>query len=659
MKKLIVLLLALTAMACVEEPPAVDSAEMEPPLSDLRFEAFNFETAHQVSLLIKDQGASPAKYEIYYEQSGTRYAIGAYFNTAEGLSTQRMLPTAVNTIQVVKREAGTTTDYKVAINNSKARLDIAQTTTDAYTTTDNTNIEEACIDHLYAVNNGRDFFTIDISGSDYARTDLPQLEGGGSIANALDQANGLLYYNTGQTLYAYDISTGNFEVKHTGNPFNGSYPRLEYHNGFFYMSNGSTMYKVNAETNAVVAQYNITGFVNSNSGGDLAFDSNGELYLACFSGLYKFTSIDDVNGSAEITRISAENFPFQLTSMAIDRQDRIFVGTNDANSNLIQISKEDGAYSIVKTFDRKINDLTAWKCEAADLSQTDSDNDGVIDELDDYPNDPEAAADVYTPSQLGMGSFAFEDLWPLKGDYDFNDMVISYRYTNVQNSNNELVRLKMSFTIRAVGASQHSGFGIELDVDPNLISSVSGHHTLGNNTSLNAKGLEASQSKAVIIVFNDSFNHLQPAAGANYINTDPSEATVNPFEVEVVVEFTNPIDPALVGEAPFNPFIFSSMDRSKEVHLAGNMPTSLGDQVLFGTEFDDSNIVTGKTYQDANNLPWAIHIIHEFRYPIEKSRIDQGYNRFVQWGQTGGALFPDWYGDNNGYRNTSKLYFGN
>ena len=106
-------------------------------------------------------------------------------------------------------------------------------------------------------------------------------------------------------------------------------------------------------------------------------------------------------------------------------------------------------------------------------------------------------------SQTKYFTFAFEDLWPVKGDYDFNDMVIGYRYTNVLNSDNKSVRFKMSFTIRAVGAANHSGFGIELDVDPTLIASVSGHKTDGQNTTLNAKGLEAQQNKSVIIVFND------------------------------------------------------------------------------------------------------------------------------------------------------------
>ncbi len=645
MKRLYVFIAALAITGCIEKPDFAPEEETV-ALEDLNFPAnFLFETSSVVEVNITDYSDDNAKYKLNYRMNGEAYEIGSYFKQHEGFSDEITIPSAAEEIEVVKITATAEESYRVPVVGSQANLDVASLAGDG----------SNCYDHLYAVNGDKDFFSIDVSNDQFADISLPDLPGG-SIANALDQANNTVYINVNTTLYAYDIAAQTFTVKHQSNPFNKSYPRLEFYEGHFYMSNGSKMYKVNAETNETVASYNISGFVNSTSGGDLAFDSNGELYLACFSGLYKFTEINDQAGTAEIIRISAENFPFQLTSMAIDRQDRIFVGTNDANSNLIQISKEDGAYSIVKTFNKKINDLTAWKCATEDLPQNDSDGDGVIDELDDYPDDPDIAADVFTPSELGMGSYAFEDMWPNLGDYDFNDMVVSYRYVSVLNGNNELVRFKMNFLLKAVGAGERSGFGIELEVDPSKISSVSGHSTLGNNTTLDAKGLESGQGKAVIIVFNDTRNHMQPAAGESFVNTDPSESIIANVPFEVVIEFTQPIDPSEIGNAPFNPFIFASGDRGKEVHLAGKMPTSLADQSTFGTSQDDTNIGLGRTYLTENNLPWAIHIIHNFRYPIEKARINTGYNKFVDWSKSSGVLYKDWYGDNSGYRNTSKLF---
>lgn len=648
MRKLSLLLISIAMVSCIEKTDI--SIEPEPDaLEELTFpQDFTFETSKTIDLDISDLTSASAIYEIKYTFEGESASIGSYIKEREGLKVSFIIPSSIRELEIIKYKSRGSEEYHVDVLGNSAVLQISPYESDSDT--------GSCIDHLYAVNTNSHFFKIDVSNQQYGETTLPNLPGG-SIANALDQVNGIVYINVGKTLYSYDISSQSFSVKHTGNPFNGNYPRLEYKDGFFYMSNGSNMYKVNASTNAIVGNYTISGFVNGNGGGDLAFDSNGDLYLACFSGLYKFTSINDNNGTASITRISAENFPYQLTSMAIDRQDRIFVGTNSSSSKLIQISKEDGAYSIVRTFNKKINDLTAWKCEVEDLSETDSDGDGVIDELDDYPNDPDAATDVFTPSELGYGSYAFEDMWPNFGDYDFNDLVVNYRYTNILNSANQSVRLKMNFVLKAAGAKIRSGFGIELDVNPLKISSVAGHSTIGNNTTLDAKGLEASQGKAVIIVFNNTHDHMQPAAGEEFVNTDPNESIVNNVSFDVIIEFTEPIDPSEIGSAPFNPFIFSTVDRGQEVHLSGKMPTSLADDASFGTSNDDSNIGAGKTYQTQNNLPWAIHIIHNFRYPIENARINTAYNHFVDWAQSGGVLYTDWYGDNSGYRNTNKLFF--
>lgn len=660
MKKYAVLLLPLILISCVKEPVPVEIESVN-SMDEVFPEGFDFETSQHISLTIKDVSVSGARYSLDYTMDGVKYDLGAFTKQPNATQIETTIPTAVKTIVLKKDIAGSTKNYKIEINNSEVEFDISNGQAGLANSSQVSllNAENDCAEHLYAVNGSRDFFTIDLTGDSFVKTDLADLAGGGSIACALDQTNNKLYYNVGKNLYEYDIASQNFSIKYSSNPYNGNYPRFEYYEGFFYMSNGTTMYKVDAGTNEVVANYSINGFINSSGGGDLAFDSNGELYLACFSGLYKFTEFNDRAGTAQIIRVSAENFPFQLTSMAIDRQDRIFVGTNDANSNLIQISKEDGSYSIVKTFDTKINDLTAWRCATEDLDQLDSDNDGVIDELDDYPNDPDAATDTFTPSALGMGTFAYEDFWPLKGDYDFNDCVIGYRFTNVQNSANESVRLKMDFTLRAVGAGFHNGFGIELDVDPNLIGSVTGHSTSGANTTLNSIGLEVNQDKAVIIVFNDAFNHMNAAAGEKFINTDPNESLIETVTFEVIVEFINPITLEELGQAPFNPFIFSSTERGKEIHLPGKPPTSLADLTLFGKEDDDSDLAAGKTYQNSSNLPWAIHIIHQFRYPHEKVKINIGYNKFVDWALSNGFSYSDWYSDNNGYRNVNKLYFDN
>ena len=64
-------------------------------------------------------------------------------------------------------------------------------------------------------------------------------------------------------------------------------------------------------------------------------------------------------------------------------------------------------------------------CVPLSTGITDTDNDGVADEDDDYPSDPYRAYNNYYPAQGVYGTVAFEDNWPNKADYDFNDLVVN------------------------------------------------------------------------------------------------------------------------------------------------------------------------------------------------------------------------------------------
>jgi hypothetical protein len=80
-------------------------------------------------------------------------------------------------------------------------------------------------------------------------------------------------------------------------------------------------------------------------------------------------------------------------------------------------------------------------------SPVDTDGDGVSDTKDDYPNDPNKAFDNIYPSNDAFGTLAFEDLWPAKGDYDFNDLVVDYNINQVTNAQNMIVEIECTFQI--------------------------------------------------------------------------------------------------------------------------------------------------------------------------------------------------------------------
>jgi LruC domain-containing protein len=268
----------------------------------------------------------------------------------------------------------------------------------------------------------------------------------------------------------------------------------------------------------------------------------------------------------------------------------------------------------------------------------DTDGDGVPDANDDYPNDDTKAFNNLNPTS----TVAFEDLWPYKGDYDLNDVVVEYTYNVITNAANNVVRVEATYLLRATGGSFNNGFAVQFPVNRNQVSNVTG------------ATLEAGQTKAVLVMFTNMRNEM------GIWNTDPNQNPVDPITYTVAFNVTSAPSLASFGLGAYNPFIWNGTagyGRGYEIHLPGQLPTDLATTALFGTGHDGTNISTGDTYvSNDGRFPWAISIPGSFNYPIEKADINTAYTKFATWVSSNGSLYADWYTNTAGYRNTEFLY---
>lgn len=290
------------------------------------------------------------------------------------------------------------------------------------------------------------------------------------------------------------------------------------------------------------------------------------------------------------------------------------------------------------------------------IKKSDTDDDGVSDENDEYPTDPKRAFNNYYPSKDGFATLAFEDLWPAKGDYDFNDLVIDYNYKYVTNGYNEVVSVDAKYKVKAVGASKANGFGVEFNTLPSNIINLTGQKFTENKLGLAANGVENNQSKAVVMVFDNALKVMEHKGTQAGINTISGEEYVTPAIFNIHFELKTLTDTRSFGAAPFNPFIFVGGDRSKEVHLPNSAPTSLADVKLFGTYDDDSNVANSSYYISQKYLPWALNIPVQFDYPSEKQDITKTYLFFLNWANSKGSVYKDWYDKKDNYRNNNNIY---
>ncbi len=293
-----------------------------------------------------------------------------------------------------------------------------------------------------------------------------------------------------------------------------------------------------------------------------------------------------------------------------------------------------------------------------DYVGVDSDGDGIPDAYDDYPDDPEYSFDNHYPCIVEFGTLAFEDLWPGTGDYDFNDLVINYQFNQITNNNNDIVHINGKFVILATGAGYLNGFGFQLPIPSNEVSSVSGYDIRDGYVNLDpGNNLEANQANATIIVYDNSFNILPYQGGGIGVNTVVGAPYIIPQDtIEISIDLASNYTYDDLGSPPYNPFLIADENRGYEIHLPDYIPSDLLDNDLFGTMADDSKPVEDRYFRTTTNLPWAINIFSEFDYPIEKAQISQAYLKFSEWAESNGTIYQDWYKDLPGYRNNDYIY---
>lgn len=279
-------------------------------------------------------------------------------------------------------------------------------------------------------------------------------------------------------------------------------------------------------------------------------------------------------------------------------------------------------------------------------SSTDVDGDGIPAGTDIDDNDANVAFASYFPSEGSWGSYVFEDLWPSKGDYDVNDLVMDFRIATYTNASNLVTKMKIDYNVRASGSTLVLGAAFQFDqVNASSISSVTGQ-SLGSSGYFTtaANGAESGVSLAVIPLFNSQRSLL---SYSKFLNTDPAESHYNTSDNSVVVTFNAGLEQSKLSMGALN-FFLAAKARGNEIHLPGYTTTS---------KFTSSGASSGgDIYKYADGMMWGLMIPQTFNYPIERTPINEAYLHFAEWATSGGSSYTDWYMPKSGYTNDELIY---
>lgn len=263
-----------------------------------------------------------------------------------------------------------------------------------------------------------------------------------------------------------------------------------------------------------------------------------------------------------------------------------------------------------------------------------------------------ARLDLVTLRQSGI--VAFEDNFPNAGDWDMNDVMLSYLRSIEVNHREEVERVTDEWEFVCDGAGFKNAFGYELFGEINPADSTKCTITRNDvrvdvecaGRGFECLGIDTELDPATVMLF-DNINAV-PMSAYWRVNTT-FRRTVGYSEI-IRLNHT------------FNPFIVVNgylEKRRVEVHPAYHAPTSKFNYGLFGQGDDKSDPQRG-IYFVRNQLqgyPFAIHIMGncyrqpngaiyvmpDFPIPEETIVMNNTYPNFAKWYESNGKDHKEWY----------------
>lgn len=310
--------------------------------------------------------------------------------------------------------------------------------------------------------------------------------------------------------------------------------------------------------------------------------------------------------------------------------------------------------------DNDFNDLL-FTVEVTPFTAIDGVNsDGTTDakyEILVQNNDAEATTTSVYPSSNSYATLAFEDRWPLMGDYDFNDVVFKYRITETLNGQRELKSFSANYHLKAMGAGYHNGFALHLPgVDRSNLDSVS---LTRNGAAVDYQVIQTSEDEAVLVIEPDLRDALTNLGvldeTCNFYRTQASctGQADEALNYQLDVTFISPVAKNTIGDAPYDPFIFASENYyhgdflpsppgiTWQTHLKSHSGTSMMNNGLFGSH--DDNSYGSFYFLTDNQMPWALNLTTEWTHPLERVDISHAYTQFPSWVTSSGESDTNWY----------------
>jgi LruC domain-containing protein len=242
---------------------------------------------------------------------------------------------------------------------------------------------------------------------------------------------------------------------------------------------------------------------------------------------------------------------------------------------------------------------------------------------------------IYYPSKDQFYVVAYEDQFPKRGDYDFNDLVVGYR-----------VYYELDAQGRATGGggegyliARGGGFDHDWHLRLALPSTASGQGAL--SVSL-PEQLHPAPSYPRSFSFNGAVDlevfvntaSLWVASGFNFVNTlKDQDVLIRGHRFSFEFQLGSSIATSQLPAAPFDPYLYVH-NTGYEIHLPGKTA------VLGGSRNTRDGLTS---FSDPAGYPFALIIPESWEVPVEYIDLGIAYPEFLDYVQSTGSQGVGWY----------------
>jgi len=315
-----------------------------------------------------------------------------------------------------------------------------------------------------------------------------------------------------------------------------------------------------------------------------------------------------------------------------------------ASSSMLKIKSV--AVNVVKEFEPTTLDvnLEIPDISAFNFQRIDTDSDGLYDFLDIAPFNDEISVTINqeninnnlksaTGKSKSTATYTiFEDLWPSKGDYDFNDLVVNTSFSWERGKGNYVTEIEGVCDIENIGAGMSLGLGFEL-----FESKGTNLYYLDDVIA----GLEGAEKDPKVTNGFIVFSKVQELGTSR---------------VQFVIKLKNRAFKSFLCI----PYLFRTKEPDHQVRPFGAPPTQGQNMSLFrsgddvspakwswgkGSKFKYPLSTKEAFYRTRENHPWGIEFMSKkkFKPTPERRTIVKGYPKFRAWAESGGNKEKNWY----------------